>query len=692
MTAVRHDSLFLIVLSAALAFLFCADLYHAGNVELTVWGDRDLWRALAVPQHWPFLGPETNSGARTPGGAFYLLLAALLAIKADILAANLGVIGLFGISAVLLWRCFAKEVSPLAGALVTAAFAGSGTLAQSLTVWNPGYIVVFATAATLWGYLFVSRGRAMHLAAAALALGLGMQIHMQIFELAIGLVIAIGVYRPRLRRQHVMALVAGSGAAYLPAILFGGGRFFTEATAAPGEAAAAYIYWSGALWQKARFVYDLFGGSARVFAERGGFAYAGVATALAAADFLAAALAGGFLVRLIVRRSEQGQPRPLGLFAIITLVYAAVALVSEVNFRHMAAAIPAVSVMVGLSAEAAIQRLLAGGNGGRAAAAALCGLIALRPAALGAAGFLQTGFFTDSAVAQEEIARTLKSAFFSSYQAFEARTALFQRDANNRWRLIQSGVGNHMAFIYRATPAAATPPGRHDCVLVVDKRGADGNLRSELAATPALAQLAPVFDTATVESPHFLYLSYASRDGNCLKTFPNPYVPTVFETTYLAAGSGSAAVKAPQAAIFVVPQQGHLFPLGIEVRRDGQSFTAVLHGRLLRGYSGLYYRTIVAPRLCFVGRSGSRLVSFGNVTVGSPWHGTLAPWRSPVFTLADNAYEVWLIGREGREPGSIDRPIGRLSLPDMTPALPQGEAARTAPTSCFPDQGAGRDG
>ena len=60
-----------------------------------------------------------------------------------------------------------------------------------------------------------------------------------------------------------------------------------------------------------------------------------------------------------------------------------------------------------------------------------------------------------------------------------------------------------------------------DCLAIVAKSDADGDLRSDLAASPSLAGLGAVFGEAAIESAHFLYFPYNTRDGNCLKTFPN---------------------------------------------------------------------------------------------------------------------------------------------------------------------------
>ena len=78
------DKVLVVALVIAAVVLVLARLAAAGDVVLTVWGDRDLWRALSVPVHWPLFGPESNGGMRSPGGAYHLLLATILAFGRDV--------------------------------------------------------------------------------------------------------------------------------------------------------------------------------------------------------------------------------------------------------------------------------------------------------------------------------------------------------------------------------------------------------------------------------------------------------------------------------------------------------------------------------------------------------------------------------------------------------------------------------
>ena len=674
-TRTPFETCLAVLLLAGAAMAVAGRLYGVGNTELTVWGDRDLWRALEAFRHWPVLGPETNGGVQTPGGAFYLLLAGFLAIHPGIAAANAGVVIFFAASTLLLWAVFAREVSPLAGALVAAAFAGSGLLADVLGVWNPGYLDLFAVVATVAGYYFIRYGRAAALGVATAALALGMQVHMQIAGLALGLAIAIVIFRPRLRWRHAAAFATGLVVPYLPALLSDGPRMVLTAMAVPGDAVTAYVFLDIDPWQKAALAYDLLGGSGESFARAAAGRLPWAAAVLAVADLLTAALALIFLLRLLPGRLHSARPPAFAVFAVITLAYLAVTLVSFVNARHMVAVVPAVAAMIGLAAEEIVVRLRRAGRAGTAVACAICALIAARPTLLGASWLFDQDFSVTSTQAQEEIAAVLKAASYPDRESFENHAALFWRGPDGGWQMAQGRLDNRMAFIYRTAPVRPVTAGSDDCVAIVTKAGIAGDPRKELASSRALAGYAPVFAATAAESAHFVYLPYTARDGNCLKTFPNAFIPTAFEAAHLPPQAAAAATAGDGAAVFVAPQPGHRFPLGVEIRRQDGGYVAVLQGRLLRGYTGLYFRTIVAPRLCLVADGGLTVVSFGKVTVGSPQQGTLAPWRSPPFDLAYGSYELWLTGRDGRQPLDIDLHLGRLTVPDLAVASPPDAAA-----------------
>ncbi len=664
-------------LAAAVVVLVAARWAASGDVSLTVWGDRDLMRALSVPAHWPLFGPESNGGVRTPGGAFYLLLAAILAFGRNVATVNAGVVLLLAASVLLVGVFFARRVSALAGALVAAALAGSAILSGTLTVWNPGFILFFATAATVFGYAFLADGRALPLGLAAAAVAIGMQIHLQITQVAMGLILATAVYRPRLTWRHAVAVLLGLALPYLPNILWSDARLFHTAASLPGDAISSYVVWEPArLWLKAQAFADLFAGGAEEFAADGRWAR----WLMMVGDLTALLLAAGAAIAVVRRPRKAFDGAPVGLFALILLVTAGTALVSDLLPRHMVAVTPAAAALVGLAAERAAVGLSRRGPLARAGAIALCGLFALRPLAAGIAGFASVPFNAESVAAQTEIAAALKPTVYADRDAFEAHVAEFNLVRAHGWRVVSNG---HMSFVYETYPAPNAHVDRDECLAVVAKSDVDGDPREGLTSSPSLAGMGAVFREPAIESRHFLYFPYATRDGNCLKTFPNAYVPTAFEAAHLSAGGPVAAKLGDGDALFAAFQPDRPDAVGVEIRRDAAGYVATLHGALLRGYTGLYFLSIVTPTLCFAGEPGVYPVSFGAVTVGSPQRSELAPWRSPAFALPDGRYRAWLIGSGGWRRLVVRNALGEVSVPAMNASAPSPGPAQPPPAECL---------
>ncbi len=686
-----YGRIVLYLLAGVAAFRIGAALCTAGEGDvITVWGDRDLWRALTFGPSWPTSGPEINGGLRPPGGAFYFLLRGILAIQPSLHAASIGMFALFAASVGLLGLIVGREMTPRVGVLAAVVLAGSPMLGQVLQVWNPGYLLFFATLATLFGYRYVKNGRAPALGIAAAAVAIGLQIHLQMFQLAVALAIAMLVRRPGWTWRHGLAVVLGLGLPYLPAMLGGELHLLAAAATVPAGAVDNYVLWEFHPLEKAQLIYGLLGGTP---VSTGPDAGGRLAIPAMLGDLLAALLSLGFcgwaigsIGRLRIGRegvsARTGQP--LGVFALIMAVYLLVGLGSTVNARHMVAAWPAIAVMTAVAADAVLRRLASWRRRRLAVAGCavlLCGL-AVRPLALGAISLQAPVFSLGSAAAQAEIAATAKSAFYADHEAFDAHAALFWRPESRAWQLIQEGVSGQMTFIYHTTPAGLVGSDRAECLAIVEKdQMTGGDVRAELAKSPAFAGLAPVFAPMAAESAHFAYFPYVTADGNCLKSFPNAYIPTRFETAYLPTGAAAGATQSSDAAQFVAALPGQIFPLGLELRRSGTDYRAVLHGRLLRGYTGLYFATILNPVLCLAGDTGVRVVPVGRLTVGSPQRGSLAPWQSPHFALPDGRYRLWLVGRNGKSPQAIQIPLGLVDLPGMHAEVPAaGEAA--PPVGC----------
>lgn len=634
MTRRTEQILALLFVSAAIA-IHLLRFFSVADTELTVWGDRDLWRALDVARHWPVLGPETNGGLRTPGGAYYLLLAASQVLAPGYLSAHLLLLVLFALSTLLLGLGLGRGVSPLAGALAAAAFAGSGMLWQAVRLWNPGYVLVFAAALTIGVYRFLKTGRPLPLGLAAAALAIGLQIHMQIFQLAVGLLVAVALARPRLTRRHGLALILGFILPYLPTLSAQAYDLLVAAAAMPGEAVASYGSLAFDWMQKLSLVYELFGGTGAATGIPGPWGLV-----LDAADLLAVGLGLAAVGMAGIGTWRQRRLPAEGVFATAVVVYLAISMVAFVNLRHLVAIVPAAAATVGLAGDRLARRLAAGNLAARAATVLVLALLAARPVALAVTSLTAKPFSPESALAQQEIAATLKPGFYAGHAAFDAHAALFQRNPRGNWLLVQGGIADHMDFIYRTTPAVATTTttagDRDQCLAILPRAAVSGDPRPQLAL--AMRGITPRFAGDPLQSANFLYFPYSTEDGNCLKTFPNAYIPAGFDGD-----------------------------LGVEIEPTGPGrYRAVLMGRALRGYTGLPFRALTAPTLCLAGPAGTVVQPLARLTVGSPLAGTLAPWRSSEFSLPDGQYRLWLTGFDERQGRGLDLPLYGLSLPGAT--------------------------
>ena len=342
-----------VLLVSATALALAANVHIVANRDLTVWGDRDLWRALTVGQDWPVSGPESNGGTPLPGGAFYLLLAAILAIQPSLWAAQLGVVVLMAGATVLLGWVFWREVSPLAGALVAAAFVGSGLLPSVLMVWNPGYLPFFAALSTVTAYFAFKTGRPVFVAATAAAIAVGMQIHLQMAWLLLAIAVA-AVLRPRSWSwRHGAAFLVGFLVPYVPSLTLGGIRLFLQAAATPNDAIANYAIDDFRIWPKLDLELTLLGGD-------GGFGADRVPGTMPEALLL---LAGDLAAVLLVLASLGGSLRRLfrradAALSLIVLINIGVIACFYVYPRHVVVALPAVAVMTGLAGDSVVRRLL----------------------------------------------------------------------------------------------------------------------------------------------------------------------------------------------------------------------------------------------------------------------------------------------------------------------------------------------
>ena len=273
------------------------------------------------------------------------------------------------------------------------------------------------------------------------------------------------------------------------------------------------------------------------------------------ATSLALLLAAGAAIATFGGRAKAFDGAPVGLFALILLVTAMTALVSDLLPRHMVAVTPAAAALVGLAAERA---------GGRP-----------EPAGAGRPGRRRSPLRLVRAAAAGGRHRRVRPGSVSSRFGGGAerdrrrpQAGLLRRPRRLRspCRRVPPGrartVGAwsptaHMSFLYETFPATNARANRDE---LPGGRRQDGRRRRSARRADRVAVIGRAGrDFSASRRPrvaHFLYFPYTTRDGNCLKTFPNGYIPTAFEAAHLAADAPAAAKVGDGEAVFAASQPG----------------------------------------------------------------------------------------------------------------------------------------
>jgi len=151
----------------------------------------------------------------------------------------------------------------------------------------------------------------------------------------------------------------------------------------------------------------------------------------------------------------------------------------------------------------------------------------------------------------------------------------------------------------------------------------------------------------------YTFVVYRTQDGNCVKTFVDPYVLTEEERQVaafrqpLVGPSSEADVKPfdpPTGAIgaFAFDLSNVFGPRSVLIHRDANGVYVSLHGRGSRGYQGFGSDYLKDPVVRFVSLSGGGAFDLliGKAEIGEGVK--LTPWRSKVLSLPEGSYKVIL--------------------------------------------------
>ena len=355
-----------------------------------------------------------------------MMLAALLSVWSSVKAASLAVTSLYLVSILMVAGVLWQRVSPRTGAIAALSLTGAGLVKSTLGVWNPGFIIIFASAVVVFSHVFVKTGRSQYLGLAVLFGVLGFhQIHMQITVLVAALPLIMMVYRIRPRWSHLLAVSCGVVIAYGPSIIAPGPLFSGQAAII--RALLSYGLTSNStfkliqrcFWRRLGVVGSNFfaaaGDSAVALKNALLGRYEPVYWLLWIPDIFGyRCRCTGCLYFLAAAPEDAARTFPgTGVYSVFVVVYFIVFVFAEVNFRHFVAIVPAVAVLVALGVERYLDYLKRSNHSLTSAVGAIIVVLALGGRSLisGGIDFGASSFNPSSFLAQDEIARHVKSIF-----------------------------------------------------------------------------------------------------------------------------------------------------------------------------------------------------------------------------------------------------------------------------------------
>lgn len=203
-----------IVLVAAVVRLYRIDLtwYFLDQVR-----DVSMGIGIATGAEWPLVGPLIGWTSGRLGPLYFYLIAPPFAI-APVPMAGFVWVALANVLAVFLCYRLAREYFGAPVALVAAALFATFPLAVSSgrVLWNPALVPLFTLLFMRALFRLVIDGRSRAFVALAAWLAVLTQIHLSTAALGIVAVIALAIWRPRIRLAHALLAVVAFLALYAP--------------------------------------------------------------------------------------------------------------------------------------------------------------------------------------------------------------------------------------------------------------------------------------------------------------------------------------------------------------------------------------------------------------------------------------------------------------------------------------------
>ena len=187
---------------------------------------------IASSRHFPLLGPLMFQTEASLGPAYYYFLAIPYFFVGQPLA-GAGFIALTNVAAVYLLFRFCRAFFDLTVAVVATTLFAVFPLAvlSARTIWNPGFVPLFTLLFMYALFALVVREDSRAVMALAPLLAILVQLHFTAVSLSVLVLVAVVLFRPRVRGWHAVVGLAGILALFVPYVLHELGHGFANTRA-----------------------------------------------------------------------------------------------------------------------------------------------------------------------------------------------------------------------------------------------------------------------------------------------------------------------------------------------------------------------------------------------------------------------------------------------------------------------------
>ena len=644
--------LIVIIVSISSVFMW-GDLF-----VYSTWADRALMRSHYLLENFQFGGAELNTGGKSPGSFYYILLKFLLAFTDNPLVIHRIVLVGFAASVLAVYVLCRRFVDPLPALCGAALMIGSRPMNSILfQISNPAFTPLLGV--FIWWVMveIISERRARLLPVFTLLVVMAGQIHMSFYLLVPALTLAMATRRIKPDTKHILLSI-------VVALVFLGPYAINEwLYSAANSTAMIDVYsvhinpFSHVLPDVIRkFLFTNLGFYSSDFSAMLEFSPLKLITAsILSIGFISVVLLWviGRVFQRIYVEDDARRRAILLLVAISTAIMLTTFLLSGVTAkpRRYLFIQPGYVLLVAILAQSLLYR---GKLSARNSTLLATIIVVLISATALTNSHVQRLSWPDEFPLYRDVVNIVsvgQNDFGFNRMSLQQGVLLLIENPDGTWVGKPSTWSASFNFLTKGGPDG---PPNHRCLAVF--RSKNKTRLSDADFKEALKKILPINMRPTivgkiVRKERFSMVEFATSQDNCPRTFNNRYLPTEEERELEGAplSKEKATVTLPireQDEIgriaFLIPNTG--IRAMIILRDDGNGFVAELHSRKLRGYDGIAHYALQFPRLVLkhIGESTNSVDLI--ISLYDGWLGSsklaITPWRSEQIKLGAGQYDA----------------------------------------------------